>query len=296
MRTLALWRFNETGDARPVDAIGNVSLLREPSGAPADILGAAAIVEASEVVAGAGVTWDVDATSGIAVPSTLAQWNSFRTFHGLTMPAPSGLYLCQEAAGNLTDTIGGVTLTAQNAPLYQQAAAGWTRKGVGCTDGSSQRFTAAAGVGPNPTTTSQIWLWLAIPPGVAPGSARDLCGLFGATPSSLRTTGALLPRYLSDGVTVDGATAFTGAWNMLATRYDRANSRTVGYTTSERLVGTYAGTTTDGNKGIGDGPTTAAAATYVYGVRWDGAAAEVTDAVFKACVVAMGIPALWPTT
>ncbi len=108
---------------------------------------------ASRGVAAAGYTGSVDATSGKPVPANASEWSNFITTNGLTLATPDYLHLCQEASGNLADTIGGLTLTANGTPAYQQSITGWTRKAVrGNGTTAAQRFLN--GSGPNPSTTS----------------------------------------------------------------------------------------------------------------------------------------------
>ena len=79
-------------------------------------------VGADQLSAGAAtVAVDQDATSGIYVPSSAAQ------FTALGLPTPAHLHLCQEASGSLADTLGSMTLAANAAPAYQQTTSGWSR-------------------------------------------------------------------------------------------------------------------------------------------------------------------------
>lgn len=104
-----------------------------------------------------GVTQD--AASLKYVPAVAGEWTQTLAVSGIASGNPIDWYLCQEAAGNLASSGAGLVLTANGAPLYQQNVTGWTRKGVGFTNAANQRFTAAAATGPNPSTTSMLWLW-----------------------------------------------------------------------------------------------------------------------------------------
>lgn len=70
-----------------------------------------------------------DATSGIWYPATAAEVTSLYSGRGIGAPVHG--YLCQEAAGNLADFIGAVPLVKFNAPQYQVAFPGHTRKAIG---------------------------------------------------------------------------------------------------------------------------------------------------------------------
>ena len=201
----------------------------------------------------AGVTRD--ATSLIYTPASAAEWTTFNTATGRTA-VPSNLYLCQEAAGNLTDTIGGVSLVANASPLYQQAISGWTRKGVGFNETASQRFLAGAGVGPNPATQSVAWLVYANVTAI-PGTTRDIvCAATGASPLKLQTlnsTGAKL-RSLCIAAGVNGVSdpTSTGLQPMLMV-YDRTLGQLNHYTLQEKFSGTYSAAVVDASKGFGAG-------------------------------------------
>lgn len=239
----------------------------------------------------AAVVADRDATSNIYVPSTSAQWTAL----GLT--APNSLWLCQEASGNLADSIGALTLTATTTPTYQQTATGWTRVGVGLDDNTADRFVAGAAVGPDPTTTSTLWLYYTVLR-VEATTARIIGG---ATRSSSSTTNARLVLSPSagtnrlsvncNGVSATGSADHAVGTHAFAFRYDRTNSAVVGYSELEKITGTYAAGVVDGDKGIGGN--TSADAVFVYAAMWSGAAAEKSDAQIKSMLQTLGWTIAW---
>lgn len=93
-------------------------------------------------------------TGGAAPPSVTrdgpSNWyvpQSGADFTALGLAVPDYLWLCQEASGNLSSTIGSLTLTANaTGHLYEQTHSGWARKfvQVGAISGSSWRTTDAA--------------------------------------------------------------------------------------------------------------------------------------------------------
>lgn len=87
-----------------------------------------------------------DPTSGRYIPQNATEWTSLLAGTGISNP--SHLWLCQEVSpSNLTDSIGGtMTLLRSGTPLYQQAVAGWSSKGIICQDGTTNVFK---GSGPN---------------------------------------------------------------------------------------------------------------------------------------------------
>mgnify|MGYP001561240484 CR=1 FL=1 len=239
-----------------------------------------------------------DATSLVYCPADATEWASFISYHvGIATPdfpnvTVAGVYLCQEASGNLTDSIGGVTLTANGTPLYQQTVSGWTRKGVGFNATANQRFTAAATIGPNPTTTSQAWFF-DMSSTVAPATT-NICISISDGVTNHRLMGNNTPRIqvAIAGVTTIGASDPSGAGiQAMDLQYDRTNGRATGHTTQDKIIGTYSALVVDGRKGLGG--VVSVTGQCVYGFRLEGANAEITDANIKAIQVARGHNILW---
>lgn len=90
-------------------------------------------------------TWTIDATSNKGMPATTTEWNSLISSNSLTIPAPSHLWIFNAASGNITDVIGGKTLTAGGSPGYHQNVTGWASFFVGPSGAASnQTFLNAA--------------------------------------------------------------------------------------------------------------------------------------------------------
>lgn len=245
------------------------------------------------------ITWTVDATSTKSVPANSSEWTDFIAYNALSVAVPNSLWLCQEASGNLADSIGSLTLTAFATPLYQQSVSGWTRKGVGFTDTTvNQRFTAASGTGPDPGATSVTFLWL-MSVTATPASTRTQAMISdtGTTQFTLRvlTTPAL--RAVVFNVNANGTDDPTNdGIQPMALKYDRVNSEAKVYTGVEKIAGTYNAGVLDGHKGIGGGNVagvTPATGQCVYGCMWSGANAAISDANMKALLVAMGFSIPW---
>lgn len=235
-----------------------------------------------------------DATSLKYVPATAGEWTQTRGVAGLATN-PTDWWLCQEAAGNLASSgAGALTLTANGAPLYQQAAAGWTRKAVGFTNVANQRFTAAVGAGPNPAATSVLFLWyMSIT--AAPGAQVVMANISdGATNYRVmaQVVGNTKVQNACAGVVVNGATdATTVGIQPLVIQYDRTNSVANVYTLNDKIVGTYSAAVVDGRKGIGGA--TSPTGQCVYGALWSGAAAEITAAQIKTLLITLGWGITW---
>lgn len=195
-------------------------------------------------------------------------------YKGVTTPA--SLWLCQELSGNLADSIGSLTLVAANTPLYDQTAGLFTRKGVGFTEGSTGRFTAAAGSGPNPTTTATVWLVLC-------QFAADQTGVreivSAGTAERARITAGELIRAVSGANTADGAATMRSVPQFIGLDYDRTNSVTRVRTETETMTPTFTTASADGEKGFGAASTSAFGGQIVWACMWSGSAASNLDIV-----------------
>lgn len=238
----------------------------------------------------AGVTQD--ATSLIYVPSTAGDWTQTMSAAGIASGNPSDWWLCQEASGNLASGGVGVTLTANGTPLYQQTVTGWTRKGVGLAAGANQRFTAGAGVGPSPATTSQLWIWymsITATPGVTAIAASISDGA-----TNYRCAVNTTPRVQSliGGVTGTGASDPTSAGIMpVVMLYDRTNSVATVFTGQDKITNTYTAGVVDGRKGIGGA--TAITGQVVFGALFQGSSAELSAAQIKTLLVTLAWTIPW---
>lgn len=237
-----------------------------------------------------------DTVSGRRVPVSSAEWDNLITRYSLAVAAPTSLWGFQETSGSIADAIGSLTLTANGTPGYDQAVTGWTRKGVGFTDGAAaQRFMAAAAAGPNPTTTSQTWMFYASCT-ATPAAVRTVMCISdtGATQHQLRVTTGPVMRLAVVNVNTDGADSPTNdgiqPWVL---KYDRTNSEAKAYTALEKLTGTYSAGVLDGRKGIGAAASSAVTGQCIYGAMWSGANGEISDANMKLMLQALGWTIAW---
>lgn len=236
-----------------------------------------------------------DAASLVYFPENASQWTQFRSAAGLSIDNPDHLHLCQESSGNLADSIGSLTLSAVGTPAYQQNATGYTRKGVRASaDGAAgDRFSAAGGVGPNPSTTSILWLIFVVMP-ATPAATRFFFGLNVTSATNSARLGHLvtsgLPRHQHNANNVDGASSLSTVSTTCALLFDRAGSRANAYTAAEKITNVFAATVNDGQKGFAN----AHLGVVVYSAIWTGAKAEaVTDGVLRSTIEAMGVPQAW---
>ena len=242
------------------------------------------------VIASSGdvVTWSVDTTSGKPVPANATEWGDFIAAKGLSIPVPNFLHLCQEASGNLADSIGSLTLAANGSPLYRQAIIGWSRAGVkGTNAATGQRLMAS--VSSTASTPYAILCLVQFDANQEPGSpgSREI---FGVGTSS---DWAVAP-YDDGGVTriryVEGSnTADTSAANDYSTAcavagLNDASGRAWVFTSLETLSPTYGAPASNNSYFLGSRTMRFAAATIGYSCGWQ---AAISDADMRALIAAL---------
>lgn len=242
-------------------------------------------------------SWAIDGTSGKGVPASSAEWSSFISGNGLTgWSAPSSLHLLQEASGNAADSIGSLTLTAVTSPLYNQAASGWTRTGVGFNEGTNQRFVGTAA---DASTTSCLTLiYIALGAGVD-ATVRGVFA-YGASVSDsgiaalLSTSNRLRLRGVAGLIDTASGSSYGSTAFPVVYRSDHTNSIRRLYTSTEKVSATYGAGTSATNFGLGALMSgTSADFVAIYMATWFGAAAERSDAEIKSMLQALGWTIPW---
>lgn len=246
---------------------------------------------------GPPLNWTIDATSGKACPASAGEWSAFIAANNLSIAVPNHLWLCQESSGDLSDSIGTLTLIANANPLYRQTVSGWSRLAVGFDGTVNQCFYAAPANGPNIATQSVCWLCIVLletPPG-----NQSFIALSDSA-SGLRTTAVSFPasrvRFTYSGVgSKDGLFNPMGAVRPYAVMHDITGERARLFTDQEVIVPTFQPNRTNGNKGIGgfSGIGAASGSRFLYGCAWSGTNAEITDADMKSLLEAMGWTIPW---
>lgn len=217
-------------------------------------------------------------------------------FTALSMAVPTSLYLCQDAGGNLVDAIGGLDLAkiGAGAASYGVAVPGWTDPGVGLAAGVAAGFVLGAGSGPDPSTTSQLWIWY-LDFTAIPASLSQVFALLGSNAQRVQLLNTATLRARSGGNVANGAAdVVAGGAIVLVEQIDRAAGRYGVFTADEKILPAYAAPTDDGDKGIcADAAASAAPMTILWGCRYDGAAAELDDVALKALVQKLNITISW---
>ncbi len=219
---------------------------------------------------------DQDATSLWYLPSDASQWTELLA--GTLLANPSSLWLCQEASGNLADSIGAVTFTAFGTPNYQQTVTGWTRKAINCVVGSTTNFFLGASV--NPTITSEMMLLIAHIDGSA-AAQRTLAFNGGCFLNCDVDAASILMRPYADGGTnsTTGMQNINGLSVVLVFKVDRNLSEVVCYVdTLETLKPTPFAPSANSNIFIGGVGQAYPDGDVLYSAIWTGADAEMSDA------------------
>lgn len=231
---------------------------------------------AADAISAGGAAWSIDGGSSKAVPASAAEWSAFAAANALTgLQAPTSLWGCQEASGNLGDVISGVTLT-QNATghLYQQSVPGWSRLCVKTIDGTANQKWVNTTTAANAGTESIAMLAYILTPSAAPAATRTLYAC-GTTLEHRIASGLTAARLTVQAVNTDGAAGFaSGAVRPVLLCYDRTGGAVTLSTDESNMAGTYSAAVTGVVCALGASGATPANAGYLYACQWKGAAAE----------------------
>lgn len=232
-----------------------------------------------------------DAASGIYCPANAAQWTTTLGVAGIATGNPTSLYLCQEAGGNLADSIGTNTLTLAGAGhLFQQAVAGWTRLAATTIDGTAGQKWLNSTTSPSAPATSVLVLGYIRMPAAAPAAARDVYMVSNNADLRFNTTAKLRPTF---GATADLVNVSTGATRPVVMKVNNTATIEAIYTEQEKFLGTYALPATATFFSLGGQATLAGDFGYLYVAEFAGAAAELSDAQVKTLLQTLGWTIPW---
>lgn len=228
-----------------------------------------------------------DATSNICIPQSASEWVTLAV---AGVAAPDFLWLCQEASGNLADSIGAITLTASGTGLaYQQAVTGWTTKALTATDASNGSWLSTSASLPDSSTTSTATLYYIRWPAAAPAGSRAFAVVGNATNTQpLVSSNAGTPISIKSG----GNTATSGIGTVASTVYpvmiviDRTLGTTSCYFGLDVITPAQAAVT--GKRTILTSAFSNAAVGYLYACEWAGANAEMSAPTVKGLFTALG--------
>jgi len=237
-----------------------------------------------------------DATSGIYCPASSTEWAAFLAAKGIAAYAPSDLYLMQEGSGSMLDSIGSVPLPNSAGVTRQVPVTGWTRKAsIINADNSTAGWGVSAGTGPSPAATSIAVLGYILFP-AAPAATRNVLFYSNAASHDIRVRYNASAQAIVTCSAVDVAGTSTYADSTVhpvLLVYNRTAGTIKIYTDKEIVTGTYAAGVTDGTKCYGATVGGAAAASYLYGAWWNGAAAEIGDSAGRTMLSGLGFSIPW---
>jgi hypothetical protein len=239
-----------------------------------------------------------DATSLKYVPSTQAQWNTVLATAGLSSGPPSSIYLLQEASGNAADSAGALPLTAGGTVLYQQTVTGWARKGISTISGTPGTLLTTSAALPDIGTTSCALLAYVLLPTFA-ATLRTIAQLgdtFSAEASAELNGTPKTMIFQADPNTATGAVDATSVVRPIWFVVNRTGGVAALDTDLEELVAALTATPTGrqyllgGDNLMSNQPDNC---TYIYAVRFDGAAAELTKNQRRSVLQTLGWTIPW---
>lgn len=245
-----------------------------------------------------GAGWTIDAASSKGTPASAAELNAMFARAGLSIAA-SGLYLMQEASGNMLDSIGTAPLVAAGTTRnYQQSVTGWTRKFItNSADGGTSTWSSTDASLPDLSTTSFAMLAYVLMPTAAPAAARNLIAMAGSgagrADASL-TTGPVVRGLSTTTNITNGTSNPVGASTVrpIVLMSDKTNSRARVYTDQDKISPTF-GAVTGKALTLGSNSGGAIAGGYGWGFTLFGAAAERTDAQWKSILQTLNWTIPW---
>ena len=253
-----------------------------PGGAPSDADGPKPDVPVT-------ITWDVDATSKIGVPSTAQQWRDVMSAAGLTPEAPVNLWLMQETSGPLSDSIGSIPLVPVNNVFYNITVPGWSRHALGTIDTDGDQGFRSMGTGNLNGTSYAMLVYVSVP--TVPGQPRSLAGVGAAQDH----------RYAAVGATTFSARSTTGSPGvgvappgsdvhpLLIEVNVSATPEFAIYTDKEKITAPFMAPQGLGNLVmIGAAGFGSAQARYLYAAMWKGTSAQLSDAQAKSLLMRLG--------
>lgn len=234
-----------------------------------------------------------DAASGWYFPATAAEWTAFMAAAGLATGNPTTTHNCQEASGNLADSVDSVILTQTGAGhLYQQSVAGFTRKAIATVDGTVGQKWINSTTAPDPALVSTIWLAVVRFPAGAPVAARDI--MANAATLDCRIAASTGRIQIANSGTVTGTANPLGGVHLIALQHNITAAAFTGFTDQEKIAGVFATNTTNPMFVLGGQTIAAGDLGYLYEAEFAGAAAELSSAQMKTLVQTLtGITVPW---
>lgn len=233
------------------------------------------------------ILWEIDATSGIAVPADSDQWTNFLAANtGTNFDVPDHVWLFDEASGNLAAAVGGKTLTMTGTPSYQQTETGWARKFIRASGAAANQF-ANNGTMIAATSSALVLVFARI---VQPVSGHQRVFYGSASSNAFEgSAGSSNMRYRTGASAANGASSHVGSVRPYVLVHDETANRMALLSNIEKVSPAFAARTgTTVQFQFGAAADTTALTSIGYACAWDGAKAERSDADIKALLEALG--------
>lgn len=218
-----------------------------------------------------------DATSGRYVPASPTEWTAL--LNGTTITNPTSLWLLQESAQPFADSIDSDALSGGGPFAFQQAYAGWSRKGFTTVDSASYSAITA-----NTLTGSSRALFMWVAASSAPGAQRNVAYMGNGLGVAMNTSG----NYMAGDILatpVAGIGSYGTTVHPVLYVVNNTLTTNVLYTDLETITGNAgfadANTVSLGNPGFAAG---GIPGWYGYGALWTGALAEFTTLQAQALI------------
>ena len=224
-----------------------------------------------------------DAAMGRYAPTTAAHWAAILATAGVASQ-PTSSYAFTEGSGDLNDQIGAVTFTSNGTPNYQQSITGSSRPCVTFDDGGTDYFNCAI---PNANVSSALVIAYVALTGAAGGTRNILQhpNIF----AEAIATGKLR----ADGGSMVDSTANLGTtWHAIVLRSNvTATTQAIIY--EEEVLAPSWFADSPGTLILGGASASAAGMAVNLLARWEGAAAELSNAQVKSILQALGWTVAW---
>ncbi len=235
-----------------------------------------------------------DATSGIYVPSTAAEWTTTLAAAGIGSGGPSFIWLMQAASSPIPEVVSGVVTlaTSGTAGSFAQSISGWSRVGWTITDAAVGRLLSTNAALPDASTTSALTLeYIAITG--TPAAARQVSAPLGSAGSFRAGVNATPAALINDsGNTATGPTTLNTAVHPWVTQYNFTASSAAVYTNSDKIIPTFIGVSGK-LRTIGESNGTSPPMWCGYSAMFTGAAAELTSGQIKTLLTTLGWTVAW---
>ncbi len=232
-----------------------------------------------------------DATRGVYVPATDAEWTIAMAAAGISSGNPMAAWLMQAAADPTPDEIADADLTTTGSVAFQQTVTGWDRDAVeiGDVGGFNAIINNTDADLPDVSATSALVLAYIQITG-APAADRGVlcCGDMRAT-----VTSTLLPKIGNGTNTGTGGSSVTDAVRPWVLQQNRTASTSELFTDLEKVSATFAESGATKRVFFGGAFDPAPGMKMLYGALFKGAAAELTDAQIRTLLETLGWTVSW---